>query len=270
LHLTISVVSDEAYDVELPGFGEKLDQFGIVDYHTSQPELTGDNRLKITRSYILEPFLSGDYVIPPMKVFFQKKDDTDNTEHKIETEEISVHVRSLLPENFEQMSLHEILPPENLPQSYHLWMWAGVPGLIAFISVIIVFIIIRKRKQTGNGLSAIQIPAHQQAFNELNALVSENLIEKGDIKAFYQKISDIIRRYIENRFSIKAPEQTTEEFLSGIQSHNDFDAAYKALLKNFLTHCDLVKFARHQPETEDIQNTFDSSKEFILGTKEEE
>ncbi len=274
LNLTISIISDEAYEVKLPGFGEKLDQFGIVDYHTSQPELTGDNRSIISRSYILEPFLSGDYVIAPMKIFFKKKDISDDTEdetgHEIETEEITVHVTSLLPENFEELTLHDIKPPENLPQSYHLWMWGSILCGIALLSGIAVAVFIRKRKKADDGLAVNKIPAHLQAFEELNALVSENLVEKGDIKVFYQKISDIIRRYIENRFYIKAPEQTTEEFLTGIQTRNDFNESYKALLKNFLTHCDLVKFARHQPETEDIQNTFDSSKEFILGTKEEE
>lgn len=282
LNLSISIISDEAYDVKLPGFGEKLDQFGIVDYHTSQPELTGDNRSKISRSYILEPFLSGEYVIAPMKIFFKKKDNSNDSEdeidheigheidHEIETEEITVHVTSLLPENFEQLTLHDIKPPENLPQSYNLWIWGGILFGFALLSGIAVVVIIRTRKKTSDGIAANKIPAHLLAFDEFNALVSENLVEKGDIKVFYQKISDIVRRYIENRFNIKAPEQTTEEFLSGIQTRNDFNDTYKALLKNFLTHCDLVKFARHQPETEDIQNTFDSSKEFILGTKEEE
>jgi hypothetical protein len=274
LNLTISIISDEAYDVKLPGFGEKLDQFGIVDYHTSQPELTEDSRSKISRSYILEPFLSGEYVIAPMKVFFMKKKSSDDPdqeiEHEIETEEITVHVTSLLPENFEQLTLHDIKPPENLPQSYDLWLWGGILCGFALFSGIAVIVIIRKRKKSGNETAANKIPAHLQAFDELNALVSENLVEKGEIKAFYQKISDIVRRYIENRFNIKAPEQTTEEFLAGIQMRNDFKDTYKSLLKNFLTHCDLVKFARHQPETNDIQNTFDSSKEFILGTKEEE
>jgi len=205
-----------------------------------------------------------------MKIFFKKKDDAAGTDHEIETEEITVHVTSLLPENFEQMTLHDIKPPENLPLSNHLWLWAGIISVVALLSGLCVFVVFLKRKKNGDDLIVNKIPAHLQAFDELNALVSENLVEKGDIKAFYQKISDIVRRYIENRFNINAPEQTTEEFLSGIQSRNDFNDNYKALLKNFLTHCDLVKFAMHYPETEDIQNTFDSSKEFILGTKEEE
>ena len=270
LNLTLSVISDEDYDVQLPKFGENLEQFGIVDYHTSQPALTGDKQSKISRSYILEPFLSGDYKIPPMTVHFKKKGDSDDTLHKISTEEITVHVTSLLPENFEKRTLHDIKPPEDLPQSYDLWMWTGGMAIILIISGIAVFIIIRKRKRNKANDVINQIPAHQQAFDELNALVSEKLVEKGAIKEFYHKISDILRRYIENRFSIRAPELTTEEFLINIQTASNFDTTHKILLKKFLTHCDLVKFAKHQPQTEDIQKTFDRCKEFIVGTQEKE
>ena len=62
INLSISVYIDEDYEVELPAFGDKLEQFGIVDYHTSQPELMDNNIKLIKRTYILEPFLSGDYI----------------------------------------------------------------------------------------------------------------------------------------------------------------------------------------------------------------
>ena len=63
LNLKVTVIADEDYEIELPGFGEKLEQFGIIDYDTTQPELLENNRKKISRSYLLEPFLSGDYII---------------------------------------------------------------------------------------------------------------------------------------------------------------------------------------------------------------
>ena len=97
--------------------------------------------------------------------------------------------------------------------------------------------------------------------------MAENLVEKGEVKRFYQRISDILRRYIERRFGINAPEQTTEEFLAGIKTRHDFPETYHALIKSFLTRCDLVKFAEHQPTTENIQQIFDSCKDFIIGTQ---
>ena len=67
-------------------------------------------------------------------------------------------------ENFEELTLHDIRPPENLPQSYHLWMWGGILCGFAILSGIAVIVIIRKRKKTGDGNAANKIPAHLQAL----------------------------------------------------------------------------------------------------------
>ncbi len=266
LNLTVTVTADEDYDVELPGFGEKLEQFGIVDYHTSQPKLTADKRSEISRSYVLEPFLSGDYTIPPMTVKFWKKGAKDTDSHDIEIEEITIHVASILPENMEKMTLHDIKPPVALPTSYRVWIWSGsLAGAVLCIGLA-AFVLIKRRRKSDEAIQRA-IPAHEAAFGELEALIAENLIEQGQVKHFYQRISDILRRYIERRFNINAPEQTTEEFLASIKARPDFPETYHALMKNFLTHCDLVKFAEHQPTTENIQQIFDSCKNFVIGTR---
>ena len=48
------------------------------------------------------------------------------------------------------------------------------------------------------------------------------------------------------------------------------DEPHKQLLKKFLEHCDLVKFAEHHPSNDDIQATFDACKHFIVETQANE
>ncbi len=266
VNLSISVDIDEEYEIELPSFGDKLEQFGIVDYHTTQPELKGNKRKVIKRTYILEPFLSGDYPIKPMKIMFFKKGDKEK--HSIETPEVTVKVTSLLPQDLEDLKLNEIIPPLPYPGSYMVWVWAGSGAGILILLAIGVFFY-RKRFMKGD-IIEIRLKAHEIAYNELKALVDENLIEKGEIKEFYLRLSSIVRRYIENRFGLRAPEQTTEEFLKGLENAQGFPDQFKPLLNNFLRHCDLVKFARFEPETKDIQASFDSCKAFIQGTEEQD
>jgi 5'-deoxynucleotidase YfbR-like HD superfamily hydrolase len=122
----------------------------------------------------------------------------------------------------------------------------------------------------GRATVVVQLPAHEIAYRELERLIADDLPGKGRIKEFYQRISDILRRYIENRFGLHAPEQTTEEFLAALGADATLAPSHKSLLKNFLQHCDLVKFARHEPTTEDIQKTFDSCRNFIGETKVDE
>ena len=76
-----------------------------------------------------------------------------------------------------------------------------------------------------------------------------------------------MRQYIENRFGLHAPERTTEEFLDELRSSDALEEKFRPLLEEFLTHCDLVKFAEFQPTTADIQKMFDTTKQFIEATR---
>jgi len=113
-------------------------------------------------------------------------------------------------------------------------------------------------------------PAHEIAYSRLRALVKDDLIAKGQIKEFYERISNILRHYIEHRFELRAPERTTDEFLIELQFTEVLFDSDKQRLGEFLRHCDLVKFAKHTPTSEQVQHTFDLVKDFIEKTKSDE
>lgn len=264
--LQMEIISEENYEITPPAFGEKLEQFGIVDFRSTPAELVDDGKLRQVRSYILEPFLSGDYVIPAMTFQFRKRDGSEDKDHKLETEELKVKVSSLLPEDAENLKIHEIEPPVELPKPERNFFWPIVTTLSALALAGAGFFFFKRR--TVKEAIAVRIPAHELAFASLEKLVAEDLPDQGEFKEFYQKISDILRHYIENRFGLHAPEQTTEEFLSELRTGSQLDSKHQTLLSDFLTHCDLVKFAEHQPDQDDIQKTFDSCKNFIMETQE--
>ncbi len=83
----------------------------------------------------------------------------------------------------------------------------------------------------------------ERALRELILLLGRKLPEKGLFKDFYIELTMVVRRYIERRYGIRAPEQTTEEFLAAAANHDEFDPTSIAELKKFLMSADLVKFA---------------------------
>jgi len=263
IRLTIEAFADEAYEVELPRFGEKLEQFGIVDYHTSQPALVDDSTRRVGRSYVLEPFLSGEYTIPPMTVRFSKSGE--DTVHTLETEPMTISIASLLDEEVAELDIRDDAAPVEIPRPPLPWGWLGGGAGAALLAAAGVVWWLRRRRPSAAAAAARE-PAHLAAFRALEALVAEDLVGQGRVKAFYQGVSGILRTYIENRFGLHAPEQTTEEFLLAIRSGSALPAEYRPLLEEFLAHCDMVKFAELQPTSEQIQKTFDSCKSFIAGT----
>lgn len=100
--------------------------------------------------------------------------------------------------------------------------------------------------------------------------MAEDLIGKGQAKLFYLRVSAILRHYIEDRFGLRAPERTTEEFLNDLRDAQSLLPRQKELLKRFLEHCDMVKFAEHQPSREEVDDTLNTCAQFIAETKQQE
>jgi hypothetical protein len=108
------------------------------------------------------------------------------------------------------------------------------------------------------------------ALQALGELKRAGLLSETQADIFYVRLSDILRRYVEWRFGLQAPEQTTEEFLAAVHQTGGLIGSHQALLGTFLEHCDLVKFARHQPGLDDMQQAYDSARQFIQRTADSE
>ena len=110
--------------------------------------------------------------------------------------------------------------------------------------------------------------ADKIAYQALERLKAKDLPRFGKIKEYYIELSDIVRRYMENRFSFRAPEMTTEEFLYFLRESDRLKGAHKNLLKQFLNHCDLVKFAKYGPTGQEIDGSFNFAKKLVDETKD--
>lgn len=263
-HVTmlIEVKAREGYTAELPRFGEKLEQFGIVDYETVRPELRGDT-VVTRRIYVLEPFLSGDYAIPPMTVGFRAEGDT--LVHTVESDTLHVRVNSILPDDLTELEIRDIAGPAEIPADYTKAIVIAVSAVAVAAGL---FILWRRRRK--KPLEARRITAHEKAYEALEMLLARGLVEERRYREFTAEVADILRWYIEDRFGLRAPERTTEEFLAEAGAGLDVGVERKRILADFLFHCDLVKFAALEPSTDDVKRTFSTAKDFIDATRREE
>jgi hypothetical protein len=110
------------------------------------------------------------------------------------------------------------------------------------------------------------VPPHKRALEALEAIQRERLVEQGQIKTYYIRVSDVLRRYIEEEFGFPVSERTTEEFLQDLQQGALLGLSEQLLLKEFLRHCDLVKFANTEPSSEEIRGTLETCRQFIKDT----
>jgi hypothetical protein len=170
----------------------------------------------------------------------------------------------VLPTDADVKAPRDIAPPVALSRrGLPRWLWLG--GLALAGCGLIAAIVYRRRHRRA-ALQSPPQPAHILALAALQRLQQQNLLGTQRVEAFYIQLSAIVRRYIEWRFGLRAPEQTTEEFLAVVLESGGLLAAHRDLLSRFLQHCDLVKFARHEPTPEDMQRSFDSARTFVEQT----
>jgi hypothetical protein len=93
------------------------------------------------------------------------------------------------------------------------------------------------------------------------------LMQRSQAREFSIAASDIVRRYIEERFDVTATHRTTEEFLHDLLgSSNASLARHRGLLEAFLNQCDLVKFAGISLSIENMEALHQSACDFVRAT----
>jgi hypothetical protein len=267
LQLELAAEIQSGYKVTLPKIDKVLENFSLADWTSLADKLGDDHRIVKAYRYRLEPVVSGKYQIPALTFQFQDANDP-NKAYSLDTECIDVEVASLLGEDRANLKIADIEGVVAAPSpASRAWIWAGV-AVVGVGLGICVWALARRRR--GREAARVFKAAHELAYDRLRVLVEARLVEQGRTKEFYQQITDVLRHYIEDRFSLHAPEQTTDEFLYSLSQTDTLAKSDQAGLAGFLQHCDLVKFATHQPTAEQIQQTFDLVKGFIEKTRSDQ
>ena len=245
---TVTVTRDEDVMVQLPGLAKNLGGFEIRDYQVHEPQ-KHDGKLIDKVEYLISTFDTGEFEIPPLTIFYTIPGDT--TRQALCTEPIKIVVESVKPS--EAGDIKDIKPQVEVPRNWRRIVFLASAGLLVVLLIVAVSYYIKKRR-AGESLFPAKIeiprPPHEIAYEELEQLKNSDLLENGEIKLYYIRVSEIVRRYIEGRYQIVAIEMTTAELMENIRQA-DIDAELIQLLEEFLDLCDLVKFAKYVPTGEE-------------------
>lgn len=264
LTLTLEVEAEPGVRIEMPSFGEALGRFQIVQFVPRQA--IRDGKSVAAQTYTLQAPMSGRQRIPPLRIEFVDERPGQAAEaapQELLTEELPVQVASVLPEGAVAEELRPALAALPLPSTSRLYLIAGLFALVLAGAGGFFGLLAWRRRAHRQA----RISAYDAAMTRLHALEQRGLPGPEHADAWYVDLSAIVRRYLEDRYRLRAPELTTEEFLLEAQRSGQLTSAHRALLAQFLARCDRVKFARYAPEDAESQDALDSARAFLDETR---
>lgn len=209
--------------------------------------ISSDGSMKITDRYLITSFDSGSYAIPP---FYAEVASGDSLLRYFSDYSFLDVVRpDIAPQDTTDV-IFDIIPPRGAPVTFReVLPWI----VIALIAAVIVWLLARFLPR--NPLRrfvrppAPPEPAHIVALRDLQALREAELWQKGEIKEYYSRLSDILRRYLDGRYGISSPELTTDETVRMLQKAAVTTPGQMAMVKELLSVSDMVKFAKYLPDS---------------------
>lgn len=256
IQLTITVTHDAAVRVEWPD-SIVVTPFEVLDARLLPPQ-SGENGTRSTAVISLAAFELGELEIPSFEVGVVTVDGSRET---LDTDRFAIEVTSVGAD--ESGDIREIRGPMGIPVGA---VQIFFRLLVAILILAVGFFLFRRFRSRGvestPAPTAPPRPAHEVALEALAALEASPLLVEGRIKDYHIAVSEIVRRYIEDRFHVDALEMTTSELMTGMRRVG-VEGPVLESLGRFLERCDMVKFAKVRPPADEARATLWMARDFV-------
>lgn len=211
---------------------------------------------------VLVPLKPGDLTLPSLAV-------SDAQGKPIaRTNPLQVKVESNLAAN-EKREPVPMRPPLRLPFPTEIAAAASLLALALLAGIVFLLIRwLRSRRPAAAALPASPPkPEDEVALLAFAELEKVGLARKGDFKAHYFRVSEIIKTYIGARYRFDALESTSREILQYLDHRKATDDQMMDKLESLLERLDLVKFTDHVPAGPEPALVLEDAREWVKVTR---
>ncbi|HEA29891.1 MAG TPA: hypothetical protein ENH91_07845 [Leeuwenhoekiella sp.] len=247
LNYTVNVVTDSTDLVIFPE-GQTFAPLEMIESYTIDTTYA-QQKMTLIKRYGLTQFDSGSYTIPRQTISIGQS--------PFYTDSLRVEVNTVVVDTTKQ-GLYDIKDIINVDKaSSNWWVWTlWILGILLLIGAFLFFIIRRSRRKAE---AEKKLPPFEQAIVSLHQLDEEyktpgRTTDQTATKAYYSRLTDIVRHYLDEEVYDRSMESTTGELIERLyqekeSGHIDFSTETIKKLEQVLRTADLTKFARITPES---------------------
>ena len=244
------------------GLGDSVGGFLVLQRNPVTP--TSDTTS--TTGFVVSKYDSGLATFPPVDFLVTVPGDT--AVRTVSTNPVVLTVRTVAVDT--SKDIRDLKPPLSIPLTLaEMLTWGGI-GLAAAVLGFLLWRYLKRRKARRAARDAGYVPparpAHEIAFEQLALLKEKKLWQQGLVKQYYSEATEIFRRYLENRYTLQAMEETTDEIIAGLRKLR-FPEPMLETADRILRRADLVKFAKFEPGIADHEEMITVIHDFVDRTK---
>ena len=270
VYLRLEVSAPDGVTIDAPfqeAGDQRLGRFRVVGFSRDVQRPATGGQLHV-QTYTLEPPASGRQRIPPLRLEMLdgRTGATGDAAKKQEvlTDEVPLEIA---PVPVEQATAQLRDARGELDPDVGKTSWVTIVGLAGGALVLGSGSILLWRSLRSRRRVLQQRSAYEDAVTQLRRLEDKGAPDADTADSWFVELSAIVRRYLEGRYEIRAPELTTEEFLLVATARPELTAEHRKLLEAFLERCDRVKFAGYRPDAEESIATLAAARSFVEDTR---
>lgn len=256
--LTVHVEYPSDKIVQLPDLTDRVEGF-VVNGSFDEEPLEAAGRTVLERHARLTPILAERYRLAPFAVQTRKQTDAEDDWNWFPTTPITFELARPQADAHADGIRTDLRP---------VWIYPSFKTVatgvaVALACLLALWLLWFALKHIQHRVRLHRMSPRERALEELKMLLRQDLIGKHRVKEFYLELTMIVRRYIERQHRVRAPEQTTQEFLAAAGQDPRFTPAVLERLKDFLEAADLVKFAAHRPTGTATDRAVETAQRYI-------
>ena len=269
MNFRLEVIQPAGLDVVIPVFTDTITKnIEVIRYSKPDTVRNGD-MLSIARLYRITSFDSGLHYIPPVEIEYRLGEMVE----KQQSQSLGLLVLNPFSEVDPEKGIFDIKQPMTLPFTFaeliRYLNWALLFMLVSSLLTLGIYWWVKKRNPIKELIfkEKPKEPPHIIALRELDKIKTEKIWQKGHIKLYYSQLSDVFRKYMEDRFNFPAMEQTTPEILQSLKTIELPEEKLKLWTEAFLEMADLAKFAKYEPIPDENDSNLNEAYYFVNQTK---
>jgi hypothetical protein len=257
LTLKLEVRHLESLKIGFPAVGATLGEWVVRGSNRSPSKPAEGGFVEDVWALQLTVYKTGEFEIPALEI---EAASVSGEKASLNSEPVKIKVQSVLSGS--DAALKDVKPQADIAADYKpfLLFLAALGSAVYLIYRLIQRF--RKRKAALPTLPQETRTPEEIAREAIRQLLARKLIEQGFLKDFYLELSEIVKRFLGLKLGIPSLERTTQEFTRDLRATAIPPDRYQ-MIRDFLEDCDLVKFAKYRPGTDEVRHIVARSNEIV-------